>query len=215
MRRFFLSASLLSLVALALVGCSATQQRWSSTQHNTLDLHPGDLEAGGLAFLTPATVTGQEEDSQPLALAFVAAMKEKRPSLRVIGLSQTLSAINRTGLTTDYQRMLLLYRDTGAFEPTTLRRVGDAAQARYLAQLKLPQFRQEDKERFGVFGLSLIQTPIATIRIYLQIWDSLEGDIAWEGQSELTMAYDTPAQTTVPFESVVRDCAVELVARLP
>jgi hypothetical protein len=49
----------------------------------------------------------------------------------------------------------------------------------------------------------------------MQIWDSLEGDIAWEGQNELTTAYETPAETTVPFEDVVRECALELIARLP
>jgi hypothetical protein len=204
-----------ALLAALLAGCSATNQRHSTAQHQTIDLRSGDLEAGGLAFLTPATVTGQEEDRQPLALAFVAAVREKRPQLRVEGLSQTLSAINRAGLTAEYQRMLLIYRDTGTFDPAILRRIGEAAGTRYLAQLKLPQFQQGAKERFGVFGLSLVQTPVANIRIYLQIWDSLEGDIAWEGHSELTAAYETIAESTVPFETVVRECAVQLVARLP
>lgn len=203
------------LIAALVAGCSATTQRWSKAQHETLDLEPGDLEAGGLAFLTPATVTGQEEDREPLALAFVSAVEERRPALRVVSLSRTLSAINRAGLTTDYQRMLLIYRDTGAFEPQTLRAVGEAAGARYLAQLKLPGFRQTARERFGVFGLSVVLTPSANIRIYMQIWDSLEGDIAWEGQNELTTAFETPAETTVPFEDVVRECASALIARLP
>jgi hypothetical protein len=204
-----------ALLAALLVGCSVANQRYATARHQTLDLRSGDLEAGGLAFLTPATVTGQEEDRQPLALAFVAAVREKRPQLRVEGLSQTLSAINRAGLTTDYQRMLLIYRDTGAFDPAILRRIGEAAGVRYLAQLKLPRFQQDAKERFGVFGLSLVRTPVANIRIYLQIWDSLEGDIAWEGHSELTAAYETLAESTVAFETVVRECAAELVERLP
>ena len=212
--RYAAAACVLLIVALV-AGCNTTTQRWAKAQHETLDLEPGDLETGGLAFLTPATVTGQEEDRQPLALAFVSAVKEKRPDLQIVGLSQTLSAINRAGLTAAYQRMLLVYRDTGAFDPQTLRAVGDAAGTRYLAQLKLPGFRQEARERFGAFGLSLVQTPSANIRIYMQIWDSLEGDIAWEGQNELTTAYETPAETTVPFEDVVRECALELIARLP
>jgi hypothetical protein len=208
-------ACVLLVLAALVAGCTATTQRWTKTQHETLDLKPGDLETGGLAFLTPATVTGQEEDRQPLALAFVSAVKEQRQDLRIVGLSQTLSAINRAGLTSDYQRMLLVYRDTGAFDPQTLRAVGEAAGARYLAQLKLPRFSQYARERFGVFGLSVVFTPSANIRIYMQIWDSLEGDIAWEGQNELTTAYETPAETTVPFEEVVRECALELIARLP
>ncbi len=203
------------VAAMVLAGCTATQQRWSQAQHQVLDLKPGDLEAGGIAFLTPFTVTGQEEDRQPLALAFVSAVQDKRPNLRVLGLSETLSAINRAALTADYQRMLLTYRDTGAFDPKILHRIGEAVGVRYVGQLKLPHFSQWAKERFGVFGLSIIQTPSANIRIYLQIWDSEQGNIAWEGQNELTTAFETPAETTVPFENVVRECAAELVARLP
>ena len=213
-RRASLAPALGLLVAL-LTGCSAINQRHATAQHQTIDLRSGDLEAGGLAFLTPATVTGQEEDREPLALAFVAAIRERRPQLRVEGLSQTLSAINRAGLTSDYQRMLLIYRDTGAFDPDILRRIGEAAGVRYLAQLKLPRFQQGAKERFGVFGLSLVQTPTANIRLSLQIWDGLEGAIAWEGHSELSAAYETMAESTVPFETVVRESAMELVARLP
>ena len=80
MKTWYLTASratrsstvwLIVVAAMVLAGCTATQQRWSQAQHQVLDLKPGDLEAGGIAFLTPFTVTGQEEDRQPLALAFV------------------------------------------------------------------------------------------------------------------------------------------------
>jgi hypothetical protein len=204
-------ACVLLVLAALVAGCTATTQRWSKAQHETLDLKPGDLETGGLAFLTPQQ--SRTGETVGFALAFV-ARHEQRQDLprRVVA---TLSAINRAGLTSDYQRMLLVYRDTGAFDPQTLRAVGEAAGARYLAQLKLPRFSQYARERFGVFGLSVVFTPSANIRIYMQIWDSLEGDIAWEGQNELTTAYETPAETTVPFEEVVRECARELITRLP
>jgi hypothetical protein len=208
-------AVLCAALTVLFYSCSATQQRWSNSQHETINLAAGDLEAGGIAFLTPSTVTGQEEDRQPLAIDFVSEMQDKRPGLHIVGLPQTLSTISRAGLSAQYQRMLSGYHETGIFDPQALHSIGEAVGVRYLAELKLSRFTQGAKSRFGVFGLSLVQTQYTNIRIYLEIWDSRDGAIVWQGQNELTSAYDTPAETTVPFESVVRDCARDLIAGLP
>ena len=62
--------------ALALSACSTTLQVYSSPEHETLRLRQGDLRDGGLAFLTPSTVTGQEEDKQSLARGVLAGGAE-------------------------------------------------------------------------------------------------------------------------------------------
>lgn len=206
---------LVAVLALLTTSCSATTQRWATPQHEVIGLAAGDLEAGGIAFLTPSTVTGQEQDKQPLAIDFAGEMQAMRPELRVVGLPQTVSAISRAGLSAEYEQMLSGHHETGVFEPQALRKIGEAVGVRYLAELKLSRFKQDGKSRFGVFGLSLVQTQYANIRLYLEIWDSRECIIVWQGQNELTSAYDTPAETTVPFDTVVRDCAGDLVERLP
>jgi hypothetical protein len=101
------------------------------------------------------------------------------------------------------------------FDPESLRRIGEAAGVRYAGQLKMPSFGQGSRGRFGIFGLEIMKTQTATIRLYFQIWDTHTGGIAWEGAEELTAAYDTLAESTVTFKSMVQDAARELIAQLP
>jgi hypothetical protein len=211
-RRTFIG---LALLVPMLCACTVFHQRYSTPHTQGFGLVAGQLEAGGLAFLTPSSVTGQEEDRQPLALVFANVLAEQRKDLRVVGLPQTLSAVNRAGLTDAYKRMYQDYRDSGVFEPGPLRQVGEAVGVRYVAQLKMVDFRQEAKGRFGIFGLSLVQTQAANIRLFLQIWDSNDGSIVWEGSNELNRAYDTLSEQSVSFDLVVRDSATELISKLP
>jgi hypothetical protein len=51
---------------------------------------------------------------------------------------------------------------------------------RYLAQLKLGAFRQESKSRFGFLGVRVLEAKTSTIRLFLLIWDSQDGSVAWE-----------------------------------
>jgi len=205
----------LAALACLLPACTIVHQRYSTPQVQVINLGKGDLEGGGVAFLTPSTVTGQEEDRQPLALVFGDALAGRRKSVRIVSLAETLSAVNRAGMTEDYKRMYQGYRDSGVFEPAQLRQIGEITGTRYAAQLKMAGFRQDSKGRFGVFGLSLVQTQSANIRLFLQIWDTHSGTVAWEGTEEYTGAFDTMAERTVTFKSVIEAAAEDLIAKLP
>ena len=205
----------LALLLPLLPACRVANQRYSTPHTEGFGLAAGQLEAGGLAFLTPSSVTGQEEDRQPLALVFADVLAERRKDIRVVGLPQTLSAVNRAGLTDVYKRMYQDYRDSGVFEPGPLRQTGEAVGVRYVAQLKMANFRQEAKGRFSMFGLSLVQTQAANIRLFLQVWDTHDGSIVWEGSNELNRAYDTLSERSVSFDTVVRESATDLIANLP
>jgi hypothetical protein len=207
-------AAMLALLPL-LAACLMANQRYSTPHTEDFGLTSAELEAGGLGFLTPSTVTGQEEDRQPLALVVADVLAEQRKEIRTVGLPETLSAVNRAGLTEAYKRMYQDYRDSGVFEPKILRQVGDAVGVRYMVQLKMAGFRQEARERFGILGLSILQTQAANIRLFLQIWDTDDGSIVWEGNNELNRAYDTFSERSVSFDTVVRESASELVAKLP
>ena len=100
------------------------------------------------------------------------------------------------------------------FEPVVLRQIGSVVGVRYMAQLKMADFRQEAKGRFSIFGLSLVQTQAANIRLFLQVWDTHDGSIVWEGNNELNRAYDTLSERSVSFDSVVRESASELIVKL-
>lgn len=208
-------------LALLLTAC-ANQQLQTQTQQNTpttqvlmIDLKSEDLRNGGIALITPSSITGQEEDKQALALAFTEVLLKMRPDLSVMALPQTLSAVNRQGLTREYRQMFEDYRLTGIFDRETLQKVAQVTKSRYLAQLKLGAFRQESKSRFGMFGLRVLETKTSTIRLFLQIWDSQDGSVAWEGAQESTVSHESLAEEYVSMKSIVQEAARDLVAHLP
>jgi hypothetical protein len=210
----FLYAIVGAVLALFCSGCSLDQIH-AEHQVSDIALEPGDLEAHGLAFITPSTVTGQEEDKQSLAFVFANVLKAARPDVRVVTLPETLSAINQAGIADEYKLMYADYRDTGIFKRDTLRKVGTVTDARYLAQLKLSNFSQRSQGRFSLLGLRLFQTKEANIRLFLQIWNSDNGAIVWEATEELNYAWDTGREKPVTFKIVVEEIARNLVAQMP
>ena len=192
-----------------------TKQNIPTTQVLAINLQSDDFGTGGIAFITPSSVTGQEEDKQALALAFTEVLLKARPDLHVVSLPQTLSAVNRMGLTRDYRQMFEDYRLAGIFDPEALQKVAGATGTRYLAQLKLGSFRQESKNRFGLLGLRVLETKTSTIRLFLQIWDSHDGSVAWEGAQESTVSHESLAEEYVSMKNIVQESARDLVAHLP
>jgi hypothetical protein len=203
---------------LLLAGCSSTSQMYSAqilADPSGASLKSGDLESFGVAFITPSTVTGQEEDKPALALAFSKALGTQRPNVRIVPLNETLTSVNRAGLFEAYRRMMTEYRDSGLLDRAALAQVAKATGARYIALLNLAGFQQVYHDRLGIFGLRVLQTKEANIRLTLQIWNSVDGSVAWEGAQEVQMASETAAESAVSFWSVVQAAAVKLAAGMP
>lgn len=206
--------SVLIACTLALGGC-AIPQSFPAAQQQRLTLLPGDLEAHGVAFITPSTATGQEEEKQAVALVFAQAMREERGALRIVTLPESLNIISKAGLSDDYKRMYDEYRDTGLFKRDTLKRIGELTTARYVAQIKLQGFTQGAKERFGAFGLRIVETRYANVRLFLQIWDSRDGTIAWEGVQEMLFSREAITEKPITLQVAVERAAKNLVKILP
>jgi hypothetical protein len=197
-------------------GCAkSTSQIRPEALHKNLGFQSTVLNDRGIAFLTPATVTGQEQDRQALALILSEMMIALRPNVRVVSLPETLSAINRVGMAKEYRQMFDDYRESGMFARESLRRLGEACNARYLVQIKLSGFGRDMRDRFTLFGLRLLQTQYANIRLYLQIWDSETGSIVWEAMEELQYAFDSFAEQPVTFRAVAEVAARNIIKDLP
>jgi len=205
----------LALLLALLPACTMLDQIVPTTRIHGISLQASDLETNGVAMITPSTVTGQEEDRQALALVFTNVLQERRPKIRVVPLADTLGEINRIGLADEYRKMFDDYRFTGIFKRETLKAIGEAAQARYLAQIKLADFRQDASGRLSVLGLRLIQTKTSNIRLFLTIWDSSDGSIAWEGMQELNYSYETFREKPITFKQAVDEASKYLIRELP
>lgn len=168
-----------------------------------------------MALITPSTVTGQEEERQAVALTFGEVMKKERPSVRLVTLAETVGAVNKLGLADEYRTMYQDYRDTGVFRREILAKLGEATQARYIAQLKLSGFTQESSNRFSAFGVRIMETRRATVRLYLQIWDARTGTVAWEGLQETTYSEEAISEERVTLRRVLTEASTALVKRLP
>lgn len=196
-------------------GCSSHPLVYPLSQEQVVSLRQGDLESAGLAFITPSTVTGQEQEKQAVALTFTDVLRAMRPGVRIVSLAETLGAVNRAGLADDYRRMYEHYRDTGLFPGGDLRRIGAATGARYLAHLQLQGFSQGAKGRLSVLGLRLIETHYADVRVFVQVWDSQEATIAWEAMQELRIAHDAYGEAPVTLRRLLEHGARDFIARLP
>jgi len=195
-------------------GCSNNQIH-ATVQYDDISLASNGLETHGLGFITPSTVTGQEQDVQSLAFIFARVLEKERPDIRVISLPEALSAVNQAGLADEYKQMYVDYSDTGIFKKTSLSKVGEVIGARYLVQLKLSGFSQNSKGRFSFLGLRVAQTKEANIRLFFQIWNSETGAIVWEGTEEVNYAWDTTKEKPVTFQLIVEEIARNLVNKLP
>ncbi len=213
MRRLRNALHFLSLVSLlALGGCT---QVYSDFTERSISLEPGDLERGNLAFITPSTVTGQEEEKQAVALTFSDVLQSERPEIRIVTLAEVISKINTAGLDVQYKEMYEGYRDSGLFKRELLKEIAGTLETRYLAQLKLQGFKQGDKNRIQFFGVRIVETQEATLRLFLQIWDASDGTIAWEGVEELQHSWDTPTEDPVTLQDTMKRAAKEMIDNLP
>ncbi len=93
--------------------------------------------------------------------------------------------------------------------------MAQAAEVRYLAQLKLANMQQGSKGRWSLLGVTILQTQYANLRVFFQIWDSRDGSIAWEGIDEVTFAIDTGQERPITFRAIAEHAAKDLIQRLP
>jgi hypothetical protein len=211
----FMAGTILCIVCIGLLHGCMIPQKFFTAQHQLISLGPSDLSEYGIAFITPSTVTGQEEEKQAVALTFAEVMRKKRPELRCVTLPETLSAVNKAGLANDYKQMFEDYRDTGIFNRDILKKVGEVTGVKYVAQLKLAGFKQGSKGRFSFLGLRVFETKSADIRLFFQIWDTTDGSIAWEAVQELNYAVDSVTEQNVALRTVLQETAENLIERLP
>ena len=193
-------------------GCA---QNYSDVKERSISLQPDDLEQGGLAFITPSTVTGQEEEKQAVALTFGDVLKRERPNIRIVTLAETLSILNTAGLSNAYKEMYEEYRDSGLFKKDLLVTIARELDTRYLAQLKLQGFSQNEKNRLQIFGFRILETKQATLRLFLQIWDGADGTIVWEGLEELRRTRETALEEPVTLYDMMEFAAKDMIQKLP
>jgi len=220
-RQSFPSAGRRWLTGLCLItaavtsGCSFVDQVEHTSEHAVIELAPDDLGNHGIGFLTPSAATGREADKQALAMSFSLELQEMCPDVNVLSLPDVLNAMNAADLDMEYKQMYRDYLETGILEGSILKRISDVAEVRYFAQLSLSGFSQSSSGRFSLMGLRISHTEVANLRVFVQIWDAQNAEIAWEGLTELSYAYDTGKEKAVSFSDISKMAAEQMFLALP
>ncbi len=203
------------LVAVLASGCTFINQVEYEAEHSTISLGPDDLANGGIGFLTPSAATTHEADKQALAMSFSHKLEEMYPDVKVVPLPNVLSAMNAADLDGAYKQMYRDYLETGILEGSILKRISEVSGVRYFAQLSLASFKQNAAGRFSFLGLRISHTEVANMRVFVQVWDAHNADVAWEGFTEMNYAYETAGQKPVTFADVSQMAAQRMFSELP
>jgi len=186
---------LLLCECICLAGCSvATQVTCDLDYRNVGTLSDASLRDYGIGVLTPSIVTGRETDKQIIGEVLSDVLESGLDERSVVTLVEFINLVNVGGLADSYASALEMYERTGVIPSTPLGRLGAAAGVRYLAKLSLANFEQTQIERFGIAGVRVLSTSRTRIRLFLEIWDSTDGQIVWYANQELNIASDRAAE---------------------
>jgi len=58
-------------------------------------------------------------------------------------------------------------------------------------------------DRFEIAGLKIVRNRVITLRLWLQLWDTLTGQIVWESTGEATVASELlRSERVVPLDEI-------------
>ena len=178
-----------------LAGCGSTTQITCDLDYRNIgSIAEAALEQNGVGVLTPSIVTGRETDKQVVGEVLSDALESRLGAMPVVSLVEFLNFVNTAGLAETYAASLEMYDTSGIIPRASIERLGDAAGVRYLAKLSLANFEQNQVERFGIAGVRIISTNRTRIRLFLEIWDSDDGQIVWYANEELSIASERAAE---------------------
>src|SRR4029450_7043675 len=139
-------------------------------------------------------------------------IKAIAPDFKVVSPQETASRINQGGLAQQYPRLQTDYEQTNILEASTLRKLGEAAKARYAFQPRLAAFTQTMTNRWTPWDLRIIQTRSSMLRLSLQLWDTHTGEPVWSSTAEAILSGEGVFQDPVYLEDAARVALGSVVA---
>ena len=145
----------------------------------------GVVAPGGIQGLTPT-----------IAHALTTSLSKTKPPIRVVPMPETLSRLADNGLAGEYGDIQAGFGRSGMLERDRLKRIGGALGSRYVLQPGLAEFSQNLFDKFELWGIKIVRSRIATLRLWLQIWEAPTGHLLWERTGELTTSVPVFQQAT-------------------
>ena len=201
----------------SLTSCSSSIYGWQVRTNSTEmppSFHPANLEQDGVAIFPAITAPGLRGNEVGLANYLGQILHKVSPNWKVVSEQETVTRMNRQGLTGEYTRVRNDYDQSNVLDRDALRKLCDAVGARYVFQPRLAAFTQvmQDRWKFPALDLRLTQTRSSVMRLSLQLWDGETGELLWASIAETTMESEAISQDPVYLEDIARATLGSIVA---
>lgn len=196
-------------------GCGFTTQLTCDLDYqNVGSITKATIKRDGIGVLTPSSVTGHEADKQIFGDVLSTILAESLDDGEALSLAEFLNRINLAGLADTYAHSVEIYEISGIIGQDPIKRFGEAADVRFLAKLNLASIEQTQTERFGIAGIRVLSTNRTRIRLFLEIWDSHDGQIVWYANEDLSIASDRAAEENLSIRQAATQAIQQLVDSL-
>ena len=207
----FRSAAALVLFILLMAGCASSPDTWTVRTSSTplppssdLDLVGIQQEAVGL--LIPLATPSLRGNEVALSRYLDDIIKKIFPTWKVIDEQQTINLINRYGLAGEYARLRESGEQSHILDRELLQKIGKSIEVRYVFQPRLAYFLQTMTDRLSLPPLDLLiaQTRSGHMRLSLQLWDTMSGELIWASAAETALQSEAVTQDPVFMEDAAR-----------
>ena len=167
-----------------------------------------------VAVLTALTMPGLRGNEVALDYLLAEILHRVAPQIQIIRPQHSISQINQQGLTPEYTQMRTDAEQSHILNRDSLKKIGAAIGARFVFQPRLAAFTQimYDRWTFPAFGVVISQTRQCDLRISVQLWDAVTGELLWSSMAEGTMQSEAFAKDPVYLEDIMRVAMGSIVA---
>lgn len=202
------------LILLSLGGCAGAFVQSRILVNESFRDTAFHLDGTKVGFITPRS--GNElEDHWVLLDLLAKTLQEERKETEVILPAQSLSFLNQAGMTKDYNEAIKDYQITGVLDQEILARIHEVMGVQYLIYMSLNSLNQYRSTRLSTFGLRLIDSQTATLRLFLRIFHAGQGKIVWEGSAEGIITREDFRARPITLNELGQVACQKLVEDLP
>jgi len=216
--RYFLAFSLMAVLLVA--GCAKVpaEVRYSWKFYSSSTISPETFSGQSVAILPPSSIEydpAQDIYRETLAGILYTTLTQYAGGPTFLSLDAVQSSINKNGLWSDFKLMYSDYTETAVMRKDLLAKIGQAIGARYVIVPRLLRFESESFDRATILGISFLRTRQSSVDIHVQIWDTVTGEVVWEGASEGTIASEVVRGRPASFMAVATNACESLTSRMP
>ena len=209
----------LVLLVLFMTGCASSPHTWTVRTSSTPFPPSSDLASIGqevVALFTPLAPPPLRGNEAGLGLYLDGAIKKVAPTWKIIDEQQTINLINRHGLAGEYARLREGAEQSHILDRELLQKIGKSIGARYVFQPRLAYISQTmtDRWKIPVVDVRILQTRSAHMRLSLQLWDTVSGELIWSSAAETALQSEAVTQDPVFIEDAARITLGSMLADL-